>query len=120
MHNHVHNKNTIASKKLHFLNVILYLCSEDNIPPRATSSSPSCFWNHPYQNTIIKGQHLYYSIYCSLIFLQAHCHLFVMKNFANLISDNKMDPSTQNALSQLCKLYAVHGIVENMGEFMQV
>jgi hypothetical protein len=49
-----------------------------------------------------------------------HCHLFVMKNFANFISDNKMDPSTQNALSQLCKLYAVHGIVENMGEFMQV
>jgi hypothetical protein len=43
-----------------------------------------------------------------------------MKNFANFISDNKMDPSTQNALSQLCKLYAVHGIVENMGEFMQV
>ena len=51
---------------------------------------------------------------------KAHCHLFVMKNFANFISDNKMDPSTQNALSQLCKLYAVHGIVENMGEFMQV
>jgi acyl-CoA oxidase len=43
-----------------------------------------------------------------------------MKNFAHLISDSKMDPSTQNVLSQLCKLYAVHGIVENMGEFMQV
>lgn len=50
---------------------------------------------------------------------KAHCHLFVMKNFANMISDNKLDPSTQNALSLLCKLYAVHGIVENMGEFMQ-
>jgi hypothetical protein len=31
-----------------------------------------------------------------------------------------LDGMLQNALSQLCKLYAVHGIVENMGEFMQV
>ena len=90
--------------------------------PRTTRSSRSCFWNYPYQNTLIqfKGNIFIPAYTFSLIFFQAHCHLFVMKNFANMISDNKLDPSTQNALSQLCKLYAVHGIVENMGEFMQV
>ncbi|XP_076086373.1 peroxisomal acyl-coenzyme A oxidase 1-like [Mytilus galloprovincialis] len=50
---------------------------------------------------------------------KAHCHLFIVRNFVNILSQRKIDPATHNVLSQLCRLYAVYGIVENMGEFMQ-
>ncbi|XP_061181287.1 peroxisomal acyl-coenzyme A oxidase 1-like [Saccostrea echinata] len=49
----------------------------------------------------------------------AHCHAFVTKHFVETITNSKMDAKVRSALTGLCKLYAVHGIVENLGGFIQ-
>ena len=46
--------------------------------------------------------------------------MFVVKNFVDELSRATLDHGTHAALSKLCQLYAGHGIVENMGEFLQV
>lgn len=52
--------------------------------------------------------------------LKAHCHAFVTKLFVETVVKSRMDSKVQSALTSLCKLYAVHGIVENLGGFIQV
>lgn len=52
--------------------------------------------------------------------LKAHCHAFVTKHFVETVVKSRMDYKVQSALTSLCKLYAVHGIVENLGGFIQV
>lgn len=49
----------------------------------------------------------------------AHCHAFVTKLFVETVVKSRMDYKVQSALTSLCKLYAVHGIVENLGGFIQ-
>ena len=48
----------------------------------------------------------------------AFCHLFCMKNFMDAINTNVLAPKTAEVMRSLCQLYGVHGILENLGEFM--
>ena len=43
-----------------------------------------------------------------------------MKTFAEVVMGHNLDESIRKPLTALCKLYAVHGITEKLGEFMQV
>ena len=52
--------------------------------------------------------------------LQAHCHFFVVQNFGNFLNIVDTTQPVKDVLTQLCQLYAVYGIVENSGEFIQV
>ena len=52
--------------------------------------------------------------------LKAHCHAYTVKSFAEVVTDSSLDSNVKTALTALCKLYAVHGIMENCGEFLQV
>lgn len=49
----------------------------------------------------------------------AHCHAFVTKHFVETVVQSRMNSKVQSALTSLCKLYCVHGIVENLGGFIQ-
>lgn len=51
---------------------------------------------------------------------QAYCHTFVVRTFCDTVTNADVDKHTKDVLIVLCKLYAVHGIVENLGEFIQV
>ncbi|OWF50076.1 peroxisomal acyl-coenzyme A oxidase 1-like [Mizuhopecten yessoensis] len=50
---------------------------------------------------------------------KASCHLFVVKTFINLVTSANLDPKVRTALTTLCRLYAVNGMIENMGQFSQ-
>ncbi|XP_048781300.2 peroxisomal acyl-coenzyme A oxidase 1-like [Ostrea edulis] len=50
---------------------------------------------------------------------KAYCHTFVVRTFCDTVSNADVDKHTKDVLIVLCKLYAVHGIVENLGEFIQ-
>ena len=52
--------------------------------------------------------------------LQAHCHYWVVKNFVDQIRKAGASPSSEKVLTQLCQLYALYGIVQNSGEFLEV
>jgi acyl-CoA oxidase len=43
-----------------------------------------------------------------------------MKNFMDAINTNVLAPKTAEVMRSLCQLYGVHGILENLGEFMHV
>ncbi|XP_048781303.2 peroxisomal acyl-coenzyme A oxidase 1-like [Ostrea edulis] len=49
----------------------------------------------------------------------AFCHLFVVNSFVDLVNKSQTDKNTKDVLTKLCKLYAVHGIIERLGEFIQ-
>ncbi|KAK3088150.1 hypothetical protein FSP39_015398 [Pinctada imbricata] len=49
----------------------------------------------------------------------AFCHMFVVKNFFEMVEDAKMDGQTKAAFMALCKLYAVNGVITHLGEFIQ-
>lgn len=53
-------------------------------------------------------------------FFQAYCHTFVVRTFSQIVSDAAVDKSTKDVLTALCKLYAIDGIIENLGEFIEV
>lgn len=48
----------------------------------------------------------------------AFCHMFCMKNFVDAIQTNVLAPATAAVMSSLCQLYGVHGILENLGQFI--
>ncbi|XP_060084929.1 peroxisomal acyl-coenzyme A oxidase 1-like [Ylistrum balloti] len=48
---------------------------------------------------------------------KACCHLFVVKTFINQVTSIDIDPNVKSALTVLCRLYAVNGMIENMGQF---
>ncbi|XP_069107153.1 peroxisomal acyl-coenzyme A oxidase 1-like [Argopecten irradians] len=50
---------------------------------------------------------------------KAHCHQYVVNVFVNTVTKAKVDKNTGAVLTTLCKLYAVNGILENLGEFLQ-
>ncbi|XP_069107156.1 peroxisomal acyl-coenzyme A oxidase 1-like [Argopecten irradians] len=50
---------------------------------------------------------------------KAHCHQYVVNVFVNTVTEAKVDNNTRVVLTTLCKLYAVNGILENLGEFLQ-
>lgn len=52
--------------------------------------------------------------------LQAHCHAYSVKTFTEVVTASPLDVNVKTVLTSLCKLYAVHGIMENCGEFLQV
>ncbi|XP_011443813.3 peroxisomal acyl-coenzyme A oxidase 1 [Magallana gigas] len=50
---------------------------------------------------------------------KAYCHTFVVRTFSQIVSDAAVDKSTKDVLTALCKLYAIDGIIENLGEFIE-
>ncbi|XP_069107205.1 peroxisomal acyl-coenzyme A oxidase 1-like [Argopecten irradians] len=50
---------------------------------------------------------------------KACCHLFVVKTFIGHVTSANLDPKVKDALITLCRLYAVSGMVQNMGQFSQ-
>ncbi|XP_077990268.1 peroxisomal acyl-coenzyme A oxidase 1-like isoform X1 [Glandiceps talaboti] len=48
----------------------------------------------------------------------AHCHFYVVQNFVNYMKETEMSDSARTVLTQLCQLYAVHGIMQNSGDFL--
>ncbi|XP_061189326.1 peroxisomal acyl-coenzyme A oxidase 1-like [Saccostrea echinata] len=50
---------------------------------------------------------------------RAFCHAFVVENFVKILSERYLDDKTKRVMMSLCKLYAVHGIITNLGEFIQ-
>ena len=44
----------------------------------------------------------------------------MVKMFAGVVTAPGMDENVRKALMALCKLYAVHGMTEKLGEFIQV
>lgn len=55
-----------------------------------------------------------------IFFFKAFCHAFVVENFVNTVSEKHLDEKTREVLTSLCRLYGVHGIITNLGEFIQV
>lgn len=63
----------------------------------------------------------YFTVLIFIIFcLKAFCHAFVVENFVNTVSEKHLDEKTREVLTSLCRLYGVHGIITNLGEFIQV
>lgn len=57
--------------------------------------------------------------YSSSFSQQAHCHYVVVKLFAAKLSEIG-DKAVHSVLSALALLYALHGITQNSGDFLQV
>ncbi|KAJ8020856.1 Peroxisomal acyl-coenzyme A oxidase 1 [Holothuria leucospilota] len=55
-----------------------------------------------------------------LSFLQAHCHLFVLDTFNQAVENAVCEDATKRILQALVQFYALDGIVENKGEFLEV
>ncbi|XP_072022015.1 peroxisomal acyl-coenzyme A oxidase 1-like isoform X2 [Amphiura filiformis] len=49
---------------------------------------------------------------------QAHCHLYVVDNFFSAVAELAAPDSVKEVLQALASLYAVHGIIQNRGEFL--
>ncbi|KAI8497361.1 Peroxisomal acyl-coenzyme A oxidase 1 [Branchiostoma belcheri] len=49
----------------------------------------------------------------------AHSQYFVVRNFAERLTDPAMDSSVSAVLTRLCQLYALHGLVTNSGDFLE-
>ncbi|CAH1225068.1 ACOX1 [Branchiostoma lanceolatum] len=50
---------------------------------------------------------------------EAHSHFFVVKTFVEAVRRADVDDSARAALISLCQLYALHGICEQAGDFLQ-
>lgn len=51
--------------------------------------------------------------------VQAHCHYMVLKMFRDKVEQVE-DPGVHAVLATLARLYAIHGIGDHMGDFLQV
>ncbi|XP_035658832.1 peroxisomal acyl-coenzyme A oxidase 1-like isoform X2 [Branchiostoma floridae] len=49
----------------------------------------------------------------------AHSQYFVVKNFAERLTDSRLDSSISAVLTRLCQLHALHGLVTNSGDFLE-
>ncbi|XP_060077957.1 peroxisomal acyl-coenzyme A oxidase 1-like [Ylistrum balloti] len=49
----------------------------------------------------------------------AHCHAYVVKMFVSMVTTIGLDDNVRAAVTSLCFLYAVDGIHEKLGEFIQ-
>ena len=50
---------------------------------------------------------------------EAHCHYYMVLVFESIV-ENTEDDGVKEVLRQLCQLFAVFGIHENSGDFIQV
>ncbi|XP_078584955.1 peroxisomal acyl-coenzyme A oxidase 1-like [Branchiostoma floridae x Branchiostoma japonicum] len=50
---------------------------------------------------------------------QAHCHFFMVRNFVDAVRTADVDSATRAVLNTLCQLYAIHGIIEHSGDFLE-
>ena len=93
---------------------------------RGTRAQSSCFGLQGFAiyNNTHKAEFqcvLNSSSICSLMFIsQAFCHAFVVENFVETVSEKHFDDKTREVMTSLCQLYGVHGIITNLGEFIQV
>eukprot|EP00058_Branchiostoma_floridae_P003596 XP_002589084.1 hypothetical protein BRAFLDRAFT_120901 [Branchiostoma floridae] len=49
----------------------------------------------------------------------AHSQYFVVKTFAERLTDSRLDSSISAVLTRLCQLHALHGLVTNSGDFLE-
>ncbi|XP_006813018.1 peroxisomal acyl-coenzyme A oxidase 1-like [Saccoglossus kowalevskii] len=49
----------------------------------------------------------------------AHCHFYVVQTFVKYINDTEMSDAVRDVLTSLCQFYALHGIWQNAGDFLQ-
>ncbi|XP_006862155.1 PREDICTED: peroxisomal acyl-coenzyme A oxidase 2 [Chrysochloris asiatica] len=49
---------------------------------------------------------------------KAHCYYVTVKSFTQVLEELKNEPAIQQVLKRLCDLYALHGILTNMGDFL--
>jgi hypothetical protein len=64
-----------------------------------------------------RKQHL--TIFASISY-QAHCHQFVVEQFANVIRNESFSATLRPVMEALFRLYCVHGIVEQAKDFLEV
>lgn len=50
---------------------------------------------------------------------KAHCQMYVVKLFSDIVSSPGMDAAVTEVLRTLCRLYAVYGINQRLGDFIQ-
>ncbi|XP_035660314.1 peroxisomal acyl-coenzyme A oxidase 1-like [Branchiostoma floridae] len=50
---------------------------------------------------------------------KAHSQYFVVKNFADRLTDPALDSAARAVLTRLCQLYALHDIVNSSGDFLE-
>ena len=55
-----------------------------------------------------------------LFYLQLHSKSYVVKMFAETVARPDLHPDVARVLGTLCQLYAVCGITDDLGDFMQV
>nr|XP_006823809.1 PREDICTED: peroxisomal acyl-coenzyme A oxidase 1-like [Saccoglossus kowalevskii] len=75
------------------------------------------------QSNIGKGnpQHVAWNN-CHMYLLKAasaHCHFYVVQTFVKYINDTEMSDAVRDILTSLCQFYALHGIWQNAGDFLQ-
>ncbi|KAM5314019.1 peroxisomal acyl-coenzyme A oxidase 2 isoform 1-T2 [Glossophaga mutica] len=49
---------------------------------------------------------------------KAHCYYFTVKSFTEALENLDDEPAIQQALKRLCDLFALHGILSNVGDFL--
>lgn len=49
----------------------------------------------------------------------AHSHAYVVKTFVSKVTKDNLDTGVRAVMTSLCLLYCLHGIRENLGEFIQ-
>ncbi|XP_077990354.1 peroxisomal acyl-coenzyme A oxidase 1-like [Glandiceps talaboti] len=49
----------------------------------------------------------------------AHIHYFIVEAFKDIVQATQMSSSVNSVLNSLCQLYAIHGIHDNAGDFLQ-
>jgi hypothetical protein len=54
------------------------------------------------------------------VILQVHIEYVLVRLFTERATDYECDTAVKRVLLALCTLYAIHGIVENSGDFLQV
>ncbi|XP_077863417.1 peroxisomal acyl-coenzyme A oxidase 1-like, partial [Saccoglossus kowalevskii] len=75
------------------------------------------------QSNIGKGnpQHVAWNN-CHMYLLKAasaHCHFYVVQTFVKYINDTEMSDAVRDVLTSLCQFYALHGIWQDAGDFLQ-
>lgn len=50
--------------------------------------------------------------------MQAHCYYISVKSFKEAVEKLRNEPTLQQVLKRLCDLHALHGILNNTGDFL--
>ncbi|XP_044531601.1 peroxisomal acyl-coenzyme A oxidase 2 [Gracilinanus agilis] len=49
---------------------------------------------------------------------KAHCHYFIVKTFVDSLRKLENEPEIHRVIKRLCDLYALHGLLSNLGDFL--